>query len=50
MDHQLAVFNESLQSPVVKRKAETRVNYVSEKVNSMHTTVKKKLEVISGIS
>ena len=47
---QLAVLNESLQSPVVMRKAETRVNYVSEKVKSVHSTVKKKLEVISEIS
>ena len=50
MDHQLAVLNESLQSPDVKRKAEARVNYVSEKAKSIHTTVKKKLEVFSEIS
>ena len=53
-DHQLAVLNESLQvlgeSPVVKTKVETRINYVSEKVKSIHTTVNRKLEVISGVS
>ena len=54
LDHQLAVLNESLQvlgeSPVVKRKVETRINYVNEKVKSIHTTVKRKLEVISEVS
>jgi len=51
-DHNLVVLNTSLQvlgeSPVVKRQADTRVNYVSKKIKSIHTTVKKRLELIAG--
>ena len=50
----LAELNTSLVvlgvSPVIKRKAQTRVNYVKKKAQSIHTTVKRKLEVITGES
>ena len=52
-DHQLVVLNQSLQvlgeSPVCKRKAETRVNYVKKKVKALESTIKKKLE-LCGVS
>lgn len=51
-DHQLVQLNTSLQvlgeSPVVKRKIDTRVHYAKKKVKSIHTTVKRKLELITG--
>jgi hypothetical protein len=51
-DHNLAVLNMSLhglgESPVVKRQADTRVNYVKKKIKSIHTTVKRQLELIAG--
>jgi len=52
-EEQLEVINESLQvlgeSPLIKRKVHTRVKYVKEKAKAIHNTVKKKLELISGV-
>lgn len=51
-DHNVAVLNISLQgigeSPVVKRKIDTRVNYVRMKVKSIHSKVSRQLELIAG--
>ena len=51
-DHNLAVLNMSLQgigeSPFVKRKIDTRVNYVKKTVKSIHTKVSRQLELIAG--
>jgi len=53
-EHHLVVLSQSLQvlgeSPVCKRKAETRVNYAKKKVKAIETTVKRKLELIGGVS
>lgn len=52
-EYQLDTLNKSLQvlgeSPVVKRKANTRVSYARNKAKSIHTTVKRKLELIGGV-
>ena len=53
-DHELLELDRSLkalhESPVVKRKAIAQVNYSKKKFKSITTTVKKKLELISGDS
>src|SRR6218665_3840281 len=51
-DHNVADLNISLQgigeSPVVKRKIDTRGNYVRMKVKSIHSKVSRQLELIAG--
>lgn len=53
-DNQLSLLNESLQvlgeSPVVNRKVKTRVHYVKKKVKTIQTAVKRKLELVAGVS
>ena len=49
---ELSELNQSLsvlgESPVVKQKVYTQVKYAHEKVKSIHASVKRKLELISG--
>lgn len=51
-DHDLSVLNQSLgvlgESPVVKRKIDTQANYARKKVSSIQTSVKRKLQLITG--
>lgn len=51
-EHELSLLNSSLhmieESPLVKRKINTRVNYVKDKVSRIHTSVKRKIELITG--
>jgi len=50
-EHQLSLINTSLcmlgESPVVKRKLTTRVNYVKTKIKRIQHTMKRKLELIT---
>ena len=52
LDHELSILNESLtvlgESPVVKRKAGVSVKYSKNKVRSVESAVKRKLELITG--
>jgi len=51
-EHELSLLNSSLhmigESPVVKRKINTRVKYVKDKVTRIQTSVKRKIELITG--
>jgi len=51
-DDELSVLNQTLvvfdESPVIKRKANTRVNYVAKKARSIESAVKRKLEIATG--
>jgi hypothetical protein len=51
-EHELGQLNTSLQilgvSPVTKRKADTRVHYTRKKAKLIQTTVKRKLELVTG--
>ena len=51
-EYHLTVLNESLQilgeSPIVKKKTYSRVNYTEHKATAICTSVKRKLELITG--
>ena len=51
-EHELSLLNSSLrmigESPVVKRKINTRVKYVKDKVTRIQTSLKRKIELIAG--
>ena len=53
-DHEISVLNASLsilgESPIIKRKLDTRALYVKEKVRKIESTVRKKIEISIGCS